>query len=199
MKSVIEPSRIGTGNGYFILAAGMFFIGLLLMLAESITFGTICFGWAVGAIAVGFWVRLFGLLEMRLMDIERRLAPQSSTLTESPETTAISDENELLRPDALDDMTEEELRSFISMNGLDPENETTHYSRPGLALYIVRKTIPRVDRIPDNIVNQLDDLDERALRAVIEHHKLDTTQLTSGWSRADLAQFIRACANRNTQ
>jgi hypothetical protein len=83
MASVEEP-RIGRGTGYFVAGVILLFIGIFAALAasggssEAAPFAEIALTLAAGLIVVGFWVRLFGLLELRLIDMEtalKRAAP----------------------------------------------------------------------------------------------------------------------------
>lgn len=73
----ITEQRIGTGIPYFILGGLFFVIGLFPALAaigganDALLFATFLFMFGTILIAIGFWVRLFGLLEARLIDIQR--------------------------------------------------------------------------------------------------------------------------------
>lgn len=77
-QSVTAP-RIGTGMGYFVVGTFLFAFGLFAGMAaasgsqDAIPFATLCISIAIGLIVVGFWVRLFGLVERRLIDIETAL------------------------------------------------------------------------------------------------------------------------------
>jgi hypothetical protein len=81
--SKIEPPRIGTGKGYFIAGAILILLGLFISMAGStLDPGPSALGGfiaIVGAscIAVGFWVKLFGALERRLIDIQRTVTSPS--------------------------------------------------------------------------------------------------------------------------
>lgn len=80
----IEPQRIGTGVAYFVFGWLAIAIGLFVGIGSSSSyagvsagsvFGSLLIGLGGALIAVGFWVKLFGLVERRLMDIEARLTP----------------------------------------------------------------------------------------------------------------------------
>jgi len=74
--SKIEPPRIGTGKGYFIGGVVSLVLGVLISAASSpldrspAAIGGFLFALGTGLIAVGFWVKLFGALERRLIDIQ---------------------------------------------------------------------------------------------------------------------------------
>lgn len=77
-RSVHAP-RIGSGVGYFIFGTIAFLIGGLASFGGGLSglgaanfFTTL----GVGLVAVGFWIRLFGLLELRLIDVQKTLTPR---------------------------------------------------------------------------------------------------------------------------
>jgi hypothetical protein len=85
----VAPARIGGGIGYIV--GGMLCLALAAFAAFAASGGA---GGAAGAaaafsalglglVAIGFWIRLFGLLERRLIDIQLVLlsAPKQSTPT----------------------------------------------------------------------------------------------------------------------
>lgn len=73
--------RIGTGTGYFVSGGISIALAVVIGVGSSGTvdseggavFATVLLVLGGGLIAVGFWVKLFGLVERRLIDIERRL------------------------------------------------------------------------------------------------------------------------------
>lgn len=86
----IEPPRIGTGKGYFI--AGWIAWALFLFCAMAAAGGgsgaeavaSLCAAVGIGCFAVGFWTKLFGALERRLIDVQRQLAPGAAVEAEKP-------------------------------------------------------------------------------------------------------------------
>jgi hypothetical protein len=80
MSKDVADARIGSGFGWFYAAAGAFLFALLFstfggMLGSALAAagGRLCIVLTVLFIAVGFWTRLFGLLERRLIDIQYAL------------------------------------------------------------------------------------------------------------------------------
>ncbi|WP_454761220.1 hypothetical protein [Caulobacter segnis] len=81
----VEPPRIGTGKGYFI--AGWIVWGLGLFCAMAAAGGgtgagaiaSLLAAVGAGCFAVGFWVKLFGALERRLIDIQHAIAPRAES------------------------------------------------------------------------------------------------------------------------
>ena len=71
----VAAARIGTGVGFFVAGAVFLGIGAFAGLGGQAAFATMCAILGGSLIAVGFWVRLFGMVERRLIDIERRLGP----------------------------------------------------------------------------------------------------------------------------
>jgi hypothetical protein len=78
------PPRIGSGFGYFAGGWSAILLGLFVGFASSASMdraagsviASALVAAGVGMIAIGFWVKLFGLVERRLFEIERRLAPE---------------------------------------------------------------------------------------------------------------------------
>jgi hypothetical protein len=72
------PARLGGGTGWFV-AAGLAFVLAIAMSAGAGeepglgAFAGFLFALSAGLTAVGFWVRLFGVLERRMMAIEAYL------------------------------------------------------------------------------------------------------------------------------
>lgn len=75
----IAPPRIGSATGYFIIGAALIAFGLFAAVAAagggSGAAGAAGFCLTIGAllIGIGFWVRLFAMLELRLIDLQRDL------------------------------------------------------------------------------------------------------------------------------
>ncbi len=73
----IAPPRIGGGRAYFVLGAIFIALGLFGLVAASgggqgaAAFGVAALALGGGLLTLGFWVRLFGLLEARLIDLQR--------------------------------------------------------------------------------------------------------------------------------
>jgi hypothetical protein len=86
----VAAARIGTGVGFFIAGAVFFGLAAFGALASQAAFAGMCAVLGGSLIAIGFWVRLFGMVERRLMDIERRLAGVSEPPSEpkNPEAAA---------------------------------------------------------------------------------------------------------------
>lgn len=72
----IEPPRIGTGVGYFIGGGVSIVLGAMMSAASTpldsgpAAIGGFLFALGAALFAVGFWVKLFGALERRLIDIQ---------------------------------------------------------------------------------------------------------------------------------
>ena len=82
-KHSIAEARIGTGGGYFVAGWVSIVLGVFIGIASTAsiggsgaTFATLFVAAGVALLAVGFWTKLFGLVELRLIDIQRTLAPQ---------------------------------------------------------------------------------------------------------------------------
>lgn len=75
MDNIAAP-RIGTGKGYFIVGAIAFGLAVFAGLAAAGGgegaggFSVICLSLAVGSVVIGFWIKLFGAVERRLIDIQ---------------------------------------------------------------------------------------------------------------------------------
>jgi hypothetical protein len=80
MTKIAAP-RIGEGNGYFV--AGWISWAMMLLLAFISTAGwawasalaSLLAAFGAGCFAVGFWTKLFGALERRLIDIQIAVTP----------------------------------------------------------------------------------------------------------------------------
>lgn len=77
----VAPSRIGKGTWFTALGVVCILLGVFAAMAsaggssEAGGFAIVFCTLGGALIALGFWVKLFGLIERRLMDIEARLAP----------------------------------------------------------------------------------------------------------------------------
>jgi hypothetical protein len=89
MKQIAAP-RIGTGKGYFI--AGWVLFGLTVLVSFAAAGGgegarevaSLLGAIGAGCFAVGFWVKLFGALERRLIDIQEALGAPGSPAGNMP-------------------------------------------------------------------------------------------------------------------
>lgn len=74
--------RIGTGRAWFVVSAVFFGVGLFALLAASggahgaAGVGAICVAVGASCAGIGLLVRLFGIIERRLIDI-RQASPRS--------------------------------------------------------------------------------------------------------------------------
>ena len=74
--NVIAGARIGKATGYFVFGLLLLAFGLFAALAaaggarDAEAFADFALLIAGVLIAIGFWIRLFGLIELRLIDIE---------------------------------------------------------------------------------------------------------------------------------
>ena len=72
----VAPARIGGGIGYFVVGVICFGLGVFAALAASserpgaIGAAAVLLALGAGLVGIGFWVRLFGLVERRLIDIQ---------------------------------------------------------------------------------------------------------------------------------
>lgn len=75
----IAPPRIGTGNAYFAAGWITLAIGVLLGIVAAAggtgagAIGSLFLLISGGCFSVGFWFRLFGALERRMIDIQESL------------------------------------------------------------------------------------------------------------------------------
>lgn len=73
----IAPPRIGRGTGYFIAGGVVALIGVWGLMAGD-RIGAVFLALAAGCVGVGFWIRLFGLVEKRLVDIQAAVLSERS-------------------------------------------------------------------------------------------------------------------------
>lgn len=77
----VEKPKIGSGLVYFGVAGSLIVLGLVTVLLDfgdgrdPRVFASAVFGLAVAAAAVGFFVRLFGLVERQLIEIQAAMQP----------------------------------------------------------------------------------------------------------------------------
>lgn len=81
----VKAARIGSGLGYFVAGWAAIVVGVFVGLASSAslepdggaTAASALVALGVALIGLGFWIKLFGLIELRLMDIEERMTPEA--------------------------------------------------------------------------------------------------------------------------
>jgi hypothetical protein len=137
----IAPPRIGTGAGWFIAGLLLLALGIFAALAgangqepSAVAVASFCLPVAALLIAIGFWVRLFGLLELRLIDLQRVLTgnPAAEPDVQTPRVPRIAPE--VLA--ALDTLSVSELHTIIDNNGLDPGDLSRRWRREDLVTFI---------------------------------------------------------------
>lgn len=77
--TAITPARIGGWNTYYGLGWALLALATFLVFVQSSGAASLSFAAGVGFMAAGFWTRLFGRLEERLIDI------QAAVLNSRPE------------------------------------------------------------------------------------------------------------------
>jgi hypothetical protein len=94
-QKTIAAARIGSATGYFSVGAALLAFGLFAAIAAAAAGGgsgaagaaALCFTFASLLIAIGFWVRLFGLIERRLIDVQRAILTDPSKTQHLAEQT----------------------------------------------------------------------------------------------------------------
>jgi len=67
----VVPPRIGRGTWLFVLGGALIALGVFASAGGASNFGLGAALFGAGFIGVGFWSRLFHLIELRLIDLQR--------------------------------------------------------------------------------------------------------------------------------
>lgn len=67
----VAPPRIGRGTWLFVLGGALIAIGVFASAGGASNFGLGSALFGAGLVGVGFWSRLFYLVELRLIDLQR--------------------------------------------------------------------------------------------------------------------------------
>lgn len=75
----VAPPRIGRGTWFFVLGGALIALGVFASAGGASNFGVGAALLGAGFAGVGFWSRLFHLIELRLIDLQRAASGEAAS------------------------------------------------------------------------------------------------------------------------
>lgn len=80
----VAPPRIGRGTWLFVLGGALIALGVFASAGGASDFGLGAALFGAGFVGVGFWTRLFYLIELRLIDLQRAASGETTAEPVTP-------------------------------------------------------------------------------------------------------------------